>query len=255
MERPGLSRVMAAMLVGAGLIAQPAWSKDTIAPPGRAIHVQTSLYSFEYSYPAAAGRIPALKARLDRDAADQQVRIASEAREGRDQARKDGYDFNPYDSSATWAVVTELPGWLSLSGMSEQYEGGAHPNHGPTALLWNRAGNREMKATDLFVSPAALSSTIRKPFCAALNRQRAERRGEPIDPKSTNDFDACLDPAREVVILGSTDHAHFTRIGVLMGPYEAGPYAEGDYEVTLPVTPAVMAAVRPQYRAAFALGR
>ena len=94
---------------------------------------------------------------------------------------------------------------------------------------------------------------MRTRFCAALDRQRADKRGQPLDPKRSGLFEDCLDPAGQVVILGSADHAHFTRIGFLMGPYAAGPYVEGDYEVTLPVTPAVLSAVRPQYRAAFAV--
>jgi hypothetical protein len=57
------------------------------------------------------------------------------------------------------------------------------------------------------------------------------------------------------MILGSGDRQHFTRIGILIGPYEAGPYAEGDYEITLPVTPEVLAAVKPEYRADFAAAR
>ncbi|MEO0056797.1 MAG: hypothetical protein RIT17_233, partial [Pseudomonadota bacterium] len=34
-----------------------------------------------------------------------------------------------------------------------------------------------------------------------------------------------------------------------------GSYAEGPYEVTLPVTQAVLAAVKPEYKAAFALAK
>ena len=242
--------------VWAGVIAGPVWAGPAkIVAPGREIHVQNSAYEFTYSYPAAAGRIAALKAWLDKDAAKVQTDIAAQARDGRAEAKKDGFPFNGYDSSVTWQVVTDLPGWLSLSGMSEEYTGGAHPNHGPIALLWAKGQGRAVKAIDLFASKAAFSAATRAPFCAALNKQRAERRGEPIDPKSTDEFDQCLDPAGEVLILGSADHAHFTRIGILIGPYEAGPYAEGDYEVTLPVSPQLLAAVRPQYRAAFALGR
>ena len=99
----------------------------------------------------------------------------------------------------------------------------------------------------------ALSAAIRAPFCAALNQQRAEKRGEPVDPKSKQEFDTCIDPAKQTVILGSTDKAHFNRIGILVDPYAAGPYAEGNYEVTLPVTAAVLKAVKPLYRRAFAV--
>jgi hypothetical protein len=237
------------------LCATTALGADKIAPPGRRIDVKTPLYEFNYSYPAAAGRIPALKAWLDKDAADQQTAIANEAREGSVEAKKDGGSFNGYDSETDWQVVTDLPGWLSLSGTSGDYTGGAHPNHGPTALLWDKTANRQVKALDLFQSKAAFSASIRKPFCAALNSQRADKRSEDIDPKSKDPFDACLDPADETIILGSTDRNHFTRVGILMGPYSAGPYSEGDYEVTLPVSAALLAAVRPEYRASFAPAR
>lgn len=121
--------------------------------------------------------------------------------------------------------------------------------------MWHKPAGKRMKAADLFTSPAALSAAIRTPFCAALNQQRAAKRSEPVNPKSGNPFDMCIDPAAQTVILGSTDTAHFTRIGVLVDPYAAGPYAEGNYDVTVPVTAAVLRAVRPQYRSAFAVPR
>jgi hypothetical protein len=54
------------------------------------------------------------------------------------------------------------------------------------------------------------------------------------------------------VLLGSSDKQRFNRIGLIAAPYVAGSYAEGPYEITLPVTPAVLAAVKPEYKAAFA---
>jgi hypothetical protein len=57
------------------------------------------------------------------------------------------------------------------------------------------------------------------------------------------------------VLLGSSNKQTFNRIGLIAAPYVAGSYAEGPYEVTLPVTPAVLAAVKPEYKAAFALGK
>jgi hypothetical protein len=88
-----------------------------------------------------------------------------------------------------------------------------------------------------------------------LDRERAKKRGEPVKPGSTDEFDKCIDPVENTVILGSSNRQAFDRIGVLVGPYAAGPYAEGDYEVTLPVTAAVLAAVKPEYRNAFAVKR
>jgi hypothetical protein len=121
--------------------------------------------------------------------------------------------------------------------------------------VWDRKADQRRDPLDLFTSKEALSRAIRQPFCAALNRERAKKRGEPVKPGSTDEFDQCIDPVASTVILGSTNRQAFDRIGVLVGPYEAGPYVEGDYEVTLPVTDAVLGAVKPEYRAAFAVKR
>lgn len=213
----------------------------------------TPLYEFSYAYPVQAAAIPALAGWFKADAAKMKRELVVHAREGQSEAKADGRTYYPYGHSTRWDVVTDLPGWLSLSAQRWESLGGAHPNPWQESLVWHKAGGKRMKATDLFASPAALSAAIRTPFCAALDKQRAEKRGEPVNRKSGDQFDECIDPAAQTVILGSTDKAHFTRIGVLVDPYSAGPYAEGNYEVTLPVTAAVLHAVKPQYRSAFAV--
>lgn len=227
----------------------------TMAAVARKTEERTSSFEFDYSYPAEAAAIPALAAELEADLAKQRRELVSAAKEGRVAAQESGFPFNPYSYSAGWSVVADLPGWLSLSAGASTYTGGAHPNHWSHALLWDKVAGQSRRATDLFTSRGALAAAIRAPFCAALNRERAARRGEPIDPNSEDMFDQCIDPTESTVILGSSNKQQFDRIGILIAPYEAGPYAEGDYEITLPVTKAVLAVVRPQYRAVFALGR
>lgn len=224
-------------------------------PVDRKVAERNNTFEFEYSWPAAVAAIPDLAVELEADLAQRRREIARDAREGQRLARTDGYPFNPYSYSLNWSVVTELPGWLSLSGWGSIYTGGAHPNHWSQALLWDKAAGKSRQAVDLFASKAALSEAIRAPFCAALNRERAARRGEPVRADSGAPFSDCIDPTASTVILGSSNGQQFDRIGVLIAPYEAGPYAEGDYEITLPVTRAVLAVVKPQYRAVFAPGR
>jgi hypothetical protein len=184
---------------------------------------------------------------------EQRAKLVAEAREGAAEAKKDGFPFNPWSCSQSWSVVTDLPGWLSLSAAYWSFSGGAHGMTWSGAMLWDRKANLPRNPLDLFISKAALAGAIRTPFCAALDKQRAEKRGEPVDRKSGDEFDKCIDPTAETVILGSRGKRGFDRIGILVAPYNAGPYAEGDYEVTVPVTPAVLAAVKPAYKAAFAV--
>jgi hypothetical protein len=248
-EQPGTITPTAAATADA---ASSAAASETPSPAAsaRAVTERTRNFEFEYAYPAAAAAIPELVVELEADLARQRRELARIA-----PRPEDGERPIPYARSVQWDVVTELPGWLSLSAAVYADTGGAHPNRWSQALLWDKAASKSRKATDLFVSGAALAEAIRVPFCRALNRQRAARRGEVVRSDSGEMFDECIDPTASTVILGSANGQQFDRIGVLIAPYEAGSYAEGDYEVTVPVTRAVMAVVKPQYRSVFALGR
>ena len=217
----------------------------------RDVDESNALYEFQYAYPAAAGAIPALKSQLDSDIDRQKAELVDAAKAQQAEAKKNGFEYHALGRWIAWKVVTDLPGWLSLSQDIGSYEGGAHPNHGFASLVWDRQANRRRETLDLFISKEALSRAIRKDFCAALDRERAKKRGGENGGGVIPEFDQCIDPAESTIILGSSNRKAFDRIGVLIAPYEAGPYVEGDYEVTLPVTAAVLAAVKPEYRATF----
>jgi len=225
------------------------------ATPGEWTAPASPLYSFSYAIPPQAAAIPALRARLLADRAAQLAKVRHDAAAEAAEAKRAGFPVRKFEYQQAWQVVTSLPGWLSLSASTYSYTGGAHGMTWSSAMLWDRKAARARNPLDLFTSKPALSEAIRTGFCAALNRQRAEKRGEPVKPGSTDEFDRCIDPVGQTVLLGSRGRRAFDRIGILVAPYEAGPYAEGSYEVTVPVTPAVLAAVRPQYRSSFALGR
>lgn len=226
-------------------------------PSAKAIAIIDSkpLYEFNYTYPAEASAFPALVGWFKLDAAKRKKQLIGEAKKGKAEAKALKQTWYPYGHSTKWAVVTELPGWLSLSAERWESLGGAHRNPWQEGQVWDKRNGTRHRGTDFFVSPAALAAAIRPQFCEALNKQRAEKRGEPVNIKRSGMFNNCIDPAAQTVILGSTDKQHFTRIGVLVDPYEAGPYAEGNYEVSLPVTPMLLKAVKPQYRSAFAVPR
>lgn len=243
-----------AAIASASATATPS-ATPTPTATARKVETENDLFAFSYAYPAEAAAIPDLAGELEADLVKHRNELSAEAREGRALARDEGFRFNPYGYSAEWRVVTQIPGWLSLSALRSSYTGGAHPNYWHDALLWDREANRRRDPLDLFASKAAFTAAIREPFCSALNRERAKRRGGPVRPDSDEPFSDCIDPADSTVILGSSNRQRFDRIGILIAPYEAGAYAEGGYEVTLPVTAAVLAAVRPEYRNSLAIGR
>lgn len=260
-----------AILSAAALLAACSQSPESAAPPeggasfgpfsaatpakaeARKVEISNDEMEFDYSYPAEAAAIPALKAEFDADLA----KLQEETKQGTLQERKDakqgGWEPRVYASSTAWAVVTEIPGWLSLSADRYEFTGGAHGNPWFDALLWDKTANVRRNPLDLFISKAALSAAIRPSFCDQIDKQREEKREEPVVRNADDFFSDCIDPVESTVILGSSDKQRFDRIGVLVGPYAAGPYVEGSYEATMPVTPAVLKAVKPEYRQFFAL--
>ncbi|MEW9856183.1 PdaC/SigV domain-containing protein [Novosphingobium sp. M1R2S20] len=218
---------------------------------GREVDVESELYDFEYSYPDAAGAIPGLKALLDKRLSQARRELERSAAADQREAGKDGYPYRKHSSGTKWEVVTSVPRWLSLSAEKYTYTGGAHGMAFFDSLLWDKTKQKAHEPLDLFTSKQALSAAIREPFCAALDKEREKRRGEPVEREGGDQFDECIDPVESTIILGSSDDLTLDRLGVLVGPYAAGPYAEGTYEITLPVTEAVIAAVKAEYRGDF----
>ena len=233
-------------------------SATSTASGGGASKVAESgdLYEFDYSYPAEAGRIPALKAWLDAERDKSRKQLIEDATAGRAEFKNSGVEYHAYASGRTWQKVTETPRFLSLSAQIYDYTGGAHPNHGYDSLLFDKQapdGNgARLAPLDLFASRAVFDAVIQQPFCALLDKERAKRRGEPVvhDGQMFND---CIKPSEQTVILGSSNGRTFDKVGVLVGPYAAGSYAEGDFEFTLPVTAALIKAVKAEYRGEFSV--
>lgn len=159
----------------------------------------------------------------------------------------------PYLLSQPWQVLATLPRLISLSARVRKDTGGNHADFGFQTLLWGREPGGAGKPLDvlaMFASQRAFYAAIRR----ALLHER-ERRGEaPIYPHRALSAE-CIGLASAALISGSTDHRHFNRVGLWVAPYLAGSFYDGSYEVTIPVTAAVLAAVKPHDAADFALGR
>jgi len=248
------------LLAAALVLAIPSASAQAEKPPAvasgdRTVELHTGDYQFDYFYPAAAARVPSLRKWLDADLVKQKREIQGFAAEEKKNAREGGYDYHQVYISVGWSTVTDLPGWISLLAAIETYEGGAHPNHAFDAVLWDKQAGRARAVSDLFISKDALRKAIRADFCRELDKQREEKRMEKVTHATDDPFEVCIDPFESTVILGSSTRKAFDRIGIEIAPYAAGPYVEGEYEVTLPVTAKILALVKPQYRKFFAVQR
>jgi hypothetical protein len=228
----------------------PAAGKTTFADNSSAGEV---VREFSYEWPKQVTAIPALAA----DLAKERDQALKEQKAEWDEARREFADQDctgcmSRSFEKTWEVVADLPRFLSLSAGWAVYSGGAHGNYGLDARIWDREANRAFDPRELFTSPEALQSALGEAWCKALAAERRKRLGGDF---SDDGIFGCAPIAELTVLAGSSGGAAFDRIGLYAAPYVVGSYAEGAYEATLPVTPAVLAAVKPEYRAAFALAK
>ena len=209
---------------------------------------------FAYSWPAAVSAIPALAARFEKERATELAEQKAEWEESLTESPEGCVSCRGRGLEKAWQVVADLPDYLSLSATLYLYTGGAHGMHGMTSLVWDKRAGEGITGAEMFNSTVELEHALGGKLCDALDRERAKRRGAPVvrDGQWSSDCPG-LDEAS--VLVGSSNGKTFDRIGIYFGPYVAGSYAEGDYELDFPVTASVIDAVKPAYREAFSVKR
>jgi hypothetical protein len=206
--------------------------------------------NFVYSWPSAAASIPALNAWLNRHADDQYNRAHRSAADDAKAMKRDGFPYRMHEFQQKWTALADTPGVLVLQSDGYEYTGGAHGMPFTSALIWDRAKGARLGTGDVIDLPRfAMLATSR--YCDELNRQRKEKRGLAVKPDSTDPFDACPDMTKQQVFPISAKGKALDTVRIVIGPYEAGPYAEGDYTIDLPMDAVLRPAIKPAYRAWF----
>jgi hypothetical protein len=246
--------VLPLLLVAAPVTAQePAPPTESGSVARQTAHRESPLLDFEYSWPDAIEPETQLVEQLKADLAKSYDEALGYARENKADMDKANASFNQNNFVRTWTIAGETPRLLSLVENTDTYTGGAHPNHNSSALLWDRASKQKIDLAQLFTSAQGLEGTIRAEFCKLLDAERAKRReGETLE----GDFAQCpsfseltIFPARE------NGSGPFNSVRLIADPYVAGPYAEGDYEVEVAVSAALVEALKPEFRADFEVQR
>ncbi|WP_234151074.1 PdaC/SigV domain-containing protein [Sphingobium sufflavum] len=211
-------------------------------------------FEFEYQWPGEAAAIPALDSWLRGNGESLRKSNQSDAMAAKAEAKKDAFVFNGYSYQEDYTAAANTPRFLVLISDGYVYTGGAHGMPINTAILWDKASGKRL-ATSTLIDLPRFAAAARKRFCDALDKQREEKRGEPVrhdDPNDIVDFNSCVDLTKQLVVPISHGGRALDTVQVIIGPYEAGPYSEGRYVIDLPLDAGLLATVKPAYRDAFA---
>jgi hypothetical protein len=214
---------------------------------------KTDLLEFHLAWPSEVAAIPQLASKIRTAAMSHKTELLKSAVEDQAYRAKNAFPFHPYEYSDEFKVEANTPRLLSLGESWFEYTGGAHPMHGTKGLLWDRSAGREIAFGDLFTGgAAAIDRLFRASYCAALGKARAEKRGPAGEQGAADDlFNQCPKFTDLTMIPSGEAKQPMREITFHADPYVAGPYAEGDYDISLPVTAEVIAALKPAYRSSF----
>jgi len=196
--------------------------------------------------PAEIANHPALHTLLyDREVAGLRT-FAAKAQT--DQKASDGkFPWRRYNRQSQWFLAADTGALVGLRAQWFEDTGGAHPNHGGSSLIWDTGANKEVPAKALFRDGADMSA-LDKAICDAVAMAKTRRAGAvPL-----NDMFSCPKWSETVLVLApSTTPDKVGGLTALIDPYVVGPYSEGGYEVTVPVS-AFQSLLAPAYADAFA---
>ncbi|HEV7313833.1 DUF4163 domain-containing protein [Sphingopyxis sp.] len=214
--------------------------------PASNVKESNELIEFAYSYPRDAAAIPELAAWLDGDRATKRDALIAAAQRDKAAAEKGGFPYRAHSHLQAWQRVTSTPRFLSLSAEIGTYTGGAHGMTTFDTLLWDRNRRKQLKPLDLFTSGEAFDAAIKDNFCAGIKRAKAAK-GIVADEASDSVFAKCPPASAQTVWLGSTDGRYLDRMTIAIAPYEVGAFAEGSYKINVPVTGALVRALKDEY--------
>jgi hypothetical protein len=221
---------------------------DVEAKNATASNVKESsdLIEFAYAYPREAATIPDLAAWLDNDRATRRDALVAAAGRDKAAAEKAGFPYRAHSHLQTWQLVSNTPRFLSLSAEIQTYTGGAHGMTSFATLLWDRSRAKRLQPLDLFTSGEAFDAAIRERFCAGIKRAKAAK-GILREETPDSPFAQCPPASAQTVWIGSSDGRYLDRMTIAIAPYEIGAFAEGSYRVNVPVTGALVDAVKDEY--------
>jgi len=207
-------------------------------------------YGFAFIYPRRAERIPALIALLRRQAVVRERWMRARANEACAQVEANG-EACPTASlvyEQGWTLDADLPALAAASSLVSFYILGAHEGQDTDAILIDRRANRRIALGDLFVNRRRGLALAQREFCRVLRAQVHERRRGNSDDVEIE----CPAVGLQPVTL-CAEHGRITTLFAVLNRYTVSSWVEGGYMVEFAVTPAMIAALKPAYRASFGL--
>lgn len=187
----------------------------------------------------AENLMAAAKTQLETFKADA-IRDGTDARE-RSAATGEENWFRPYSMEIRFTQSAQAGDVIGIERFTMVDTAGAHPNYILTGLVYERASDAPVALEAVVTDMAGYGASLKKHLIEAKSERAyddASRANVPAEVEEIlgSDAEAASKFGKNFTLAPSTEAGKFGGITVLFSPYDAGPYAEGSYEVTLPAS-------------------
>lgn len=213
---------------------------------------KTDLLDFEYLIPPEAAARKVLREWMTTQAGRLKAQALKAAKEDEESSRKSGFAYRQHSDGSRWSATADTKSLMSFQGQHYFYTGGAHPMVNYVALVYDKQEGKLLRPSEIFADPAAAFAAITPLYCKRLEELRVEKRGEKTDPSDM--FGDCPKLTEATLLPVSKTPKKIDLIRIILDPYVAGPYAEGEYVVELPVDQSMIDLMKPEYQGVF-IGR
>lgn len=157
--------------------------------------------------------------------------------------------FQPWSYETTVSATMDTPEFVSAIEEYFEYTGGAHPNSGFGAMVWDKPAGAEIDITQVLAEAevdgptlTAVAALLDEAHLKAFHAKLIEAKVyEPGDPELANEQPAWIDgftadagSFSTFTFTPSEDGETIAALTFWYEPYQIGPYAEGPYVLTLP---------------------
>lgn len=210
---------------------------------------KTALLEFEYVIPPEAAARAVIRNWMTDQATKLKAMALKAAQQDQRSSREGGYEYRRHSDGTRWAATADTRSLMSFQGQHYFYTGGAHPMVNYLSLIYDRQKGALIRPGDMFNDPAVAVTALRPLYCKRLDELRLEKRGENTDPSDM--FGGCPKLNEGTLLPVSTTPKRIDKLRIIFDPYVAGPYAEGEYVVELPVDQTMIDLMKPEYQGVF----
>lgn len=177
------------------------------------------------------------KSRLETFKADA-IADGTQARE-RSAATGEENWFRPYSMEIRFTQSAQEGDVIGIEQFTMVDTAGAHPNYILTGLVYERASDAPVALEAVVTDMSGYGASLKKYLIEAKSERAyddAARANVPAEVEEIlgSDSEAASKFGQNFTLAPSTEAGKFGGITVLFSPYDAGPYAEGSYEITIP---------------------